>query len=103
MERIKSIETLLQEYRNELEDGNCGIEDKVYDLEAELDQLLDQYSYQADFEYTRSTAELDLLKSIKKDLLEMKAEFDFYDEETELNMMFPNRDDDDFDEDSSVW
>lgn len=94
MERIKNIEALLQEYRNELEEENYDIEDKVYDLEAELDQLLDQYSYQDDFEYTQSTAELDLLKSIKKNLLEMKSEFDFYDEEGELNMMFPNRDDD---------
>lgn len=33
----------------------------------------------------------------------MKQEFDFYDEESELDMMFPNRHDDDFDEDEESW
>ena len=32
-----------------------------------------------------------------------KKEFDFYDEEATLDMMFPNRHDDDFDEDDMSY
>ena len=41
----------------------------------------------------------EILKKIKR----IKAEYDFYDEEAELDMMFPDRHDEDFDNDSMPY
>jgi hypothetical protein len=47
--------------------------------------------------------QINQLKKLQKKLSIIKSENDFYDEETELDMMFPDRHDDDFDEDSRSY
>ena len=43
------------------------------------------------------------LQRLQKKVTQIKRDNDFYDQEAELDMMFPNRHDDDFDEDSMSY
>jgi hypothetical protein len=74
----------------ELENNNFEVEEQLYDLEEQATDSLG-------FTYDREHAMIEqLLKKIKS----AKLEYDLYDEEAELDNMFPDRHDDDFDEDS---
>lgn len=77
-------------FYDELENDNHEVEQEVIDLEEEVNDAL---------HYTFGT-ENEKLRELAMKIKNMKQEFDFYDEEAELNMMFPNRHDDDFDEDN---
>ncbi|MFO7862678.1 MAG: hypothetical protein R6U85_01640 [Salinivirgaceae bacterium] len=68
-------------------------EDAVYEIEQEIDE---KFNFLSDF-HPEEIGKLD--KRIKH----IKEEHDFYDEEAVLDMMFPNRHDDDFDEDSMSY
>lgn len=85
-------ETYLRLYE-ELENDNFDVEQDVLDLEQEAIDALD---YTVDKEHQKISQ---LLLKIKS----MKEEFVFYNEESELDMMFPDRHDDDFDEDSMSY
>lgn len=76
--------------KQELENDNFEVEQEVLDPESKV-----QEEYEMTFGKEQKELEA-LLKKIKS----MKKEYDFYDEGTKLDNMFPNRHDDDFDEDS---
>lgn len=66
-------------------------EQLLYDLEEDLYSAFDQA-----FEEN----EIEKLKKLEKRIKAFKKENEFFNEEDELDMMFPDRHDDDFDEDS---
>lgn len=69
------------------------LQSEVYELDSEVDNYLD---IAQEFEFSQ-------LKKLKKRILLIKKGNDFFDAESELDMMFPNRYDDDFDEDSMSY
>lgn len=81
----------LDKLREELENGNYDAEQAVNDLQEKIEIALEESFSNGD----KSSYE-ELIKEIEA----MKKEFDFYDREGELDMMFPNRYDDDFDDES---
>ena len=69
------------------------IESDIYELEDELtDNMQSCYP-----------EEIHLFERLQKRINRIKKENDFYDAEAELDMMFPNRYDEDFDEDSMSY
>lgn len=99
MEEINELRELFHHIYEELSNDNYEAEEQVADLEEKIDLLTDEYAYQDDYDFQGERKESDALKKLKNDIQKMKREFDFYDEEAELDMMFPNRHNDDFDED----
>ena len=81
----------LDRYREELDNENYEVQEDVLDLEMKLNEEI-QLRYDAE--------EAAPYEKVLRELKALKQEFDFYDEEGELDMMFPERHDDDFDEDS---
>ncbi|WP_294287231.1 hypothetical protein [uncultured Chryseobacterium sp.] len=81
----------LDKLREELENGNYDAEQAVNELHEKIEIALEQSFDKGDKSFYE-----ELIKEIEA----MKKEFDFYDSEGELDMMFPNRADDDFDDDS---
>ena len=90
MNEIEKFEQELERLYAELENGNYDAEEKVLELEEKVKLRLD---------YAHSTEEK-RIKTLLQKIVAMKKEFDFYDQEGELDMMFPDRHDDDFDEDN---
>ena len=80
----------LDRFREEQENENYDIEQDVLDLEMQLNDEI-QLRYDAE--------EAAPYEKVLRELKTLKEEFNFYDEEGELVMMFPDRHDDDFDED----
>ena len=91
METWEFYQEQLDQYREALENDNYEIEQDVVDLEMKLEEEIQQCFEEEDAEP---------YKKVLRELKALKREFDFYDEEGELDMMFPNRHDEDFDEDS---
>lgn len=85
----------LQELRKQLDEYDNDAEEKVLDIQNELYQNFDK-SFMRHGEYQ-------LYNKIIKEIEHIKKEYNFYDPEAELDWMFPNRYDDDFDEDSMSW
>ena len=77
----------------ELENNNFEAEEQMNELE---ENVRNAYEFSQGKE---QSAFLGLLKKIKS----AKQEFDFFDSDAELDSMFPNRNDDDFDEDSMSY
>jgi len=90
MKRIDELNENYERLYQELENDNYEVEPEVYDLEQEVEEEL----------YLAQGKEHQALKTLLKKIKSMKEEFDLYDEEAERDNMFPNRNDDDFDEDS---
>lgn len=90
MNEIEKLEQELEILYAELENGNYDAEEKVLELEEKVKLTLD---------YAHSREEK-RIKTLLQKIVAMKKEFDFYDQEGELDMMFPDRHDDDFDEDN---
>lgn len=91
MEHWEVYQDELDRYREELDNENYEVREDVLDLEMKLNEEI-QLRYEP-----KDAAPYE---KVLRDLKALKQEFDFYDEEGELDMMFPNRHDDDFDEDS---
>lgn len=91
METAEFYQEELDRYRQELENDNYGVEQEVLDLELQLKNEIDRLYDEEDSEP---------FEKVLRELKELKEEFDFYDAEGELYMMFPDRHDKDFDEDS---
>lgn len=70
-----------------------SLQSDVYELESDVDNYLD----------ISQEFELSQLQKLKKRILHIKKENYFFDAEGELDTMFPNRHDDDFDEDSMSY
>lgn len=81
----------LDRFREELENENYDVEQDVLDLEMQLNDEIERLYAEEDSEP---------YEKVLRELKALKEEFNFYDAEGELDMMFPNRHDDDFDEDS---
>lgn len=94
-ERVESIENKFDEYGLDVfnTDENESLESEVYKLESEIENYLNIVE----------GVQLSQLEKLKKRILHIKQKNDFYDAEGELDMMFPNRHDDDFDEDSMSY
>ena len=103
MKEINELRDLHNHYYNELENGNWDVEEQVYELENKINELLDEYSYQNEYDYNGSQKEFRALNKLRREVKTLKKDFDFYDAEAELNMMFPDRHDEDFDEDSMSY
>jgi predicted nucleic acid-binding Zn-ribbon protein len=94
MGTIKDYKEELERYKEELENGNDDVEQDVVDLEMKIEQEIQEM---AEYEDTKP------FHKLLKELKSLKREFDFYDEDSELDRMFPDRHDEDFDEDSMSY
>jgi len=101
-EEINKLTTKIELIENKFEELNFenlnneeieNLESEVYELESEIDNNLD---IAQGFQFSQ-------LQKLKKRILHIKKENDFFDAESELDTMFPNRYDDDFDEDSMSY
>jgi len=93
METYERLHVAYLKFFDELENGNYEVEQDVIDLEQEVKDAL---------EYT-SGKEHQKLSELSMEINRIKKEFDFYDEEAELDMMFPDRDEEGFDPDSMSY
>jgi hypothetical protein len=101
-EEIKKLTEKVESIENEYDgrdldnfdtDKNESLESEVYELESEIDNYFDVVE----------GAQFSQLEKLRKRILYIKQENNFYDAEDELDMMFPNRHADDFDEDSMSY
>ena len=90
---MKNLKKRFFEIRKTFENGEYE-EQLIYDLEEDMHQAYDLAHKDKEF------YELD---GLGKQIKDFKKEFDFYDAEAELDTMFPDRHDDDFDEDQMSW
>src|SRR5690606_23915914 len=90
---IKALKARFEELKEAFEDGEDDHQ-LVYDFEEQL-----QEAQQMAFKET----DISQLKKLDKELKEFKREYDFYDKESELDRMFPDRHEEGFDEDSMSW
>ena len=81
----------LDRFREELENENYDVEQDVLDLEMQLNDEIERLYAEEDSEP---------YEKVLRELKALKEEFDFYDAEGERDMLYPNRHDEDFDEDS---
>ncbi len=72
---------------------------KVCDIEREVVDAIEMGEAMG----TRGETPIPKLRGLLKLIKQIKVDYDFYDEEGELDMMFPNRHDEDFDEDSMSY
>jgi hypothetical protein len=87
--RLDELEILISNPDSEEE-----IEERFYFIKAKIDEFQD---------YPFREKEEQLLRKMSKKLNQIKNDLDLYDEEAELDMMFPNRHDDDFDSYSNMF
>lgn len=94
-DRIEVVERQFDEFSyNEIGSEQYEkAEKEVYSIE---DEILDYIHNTEEIEFTQFAKLQERINNIKR-------ENDFYDEEANLDMMFPNRYDDDFDEDSMSY
>jgi septation ring formation regulator EzrA len=88
LERLQALLTEIEDQIDDIESDE--LEERVLDLEEEINAAIEQC-----FE-----EEVEAYKKLQKRVKAIKKEHDFYDEEAELDMMFPDRHDEDFDPDS---
>jgi hypothetical protein len=111
---IHNLAQRIEDVEMKFETSDCDeydkLEEEVYRIEEELAMLLDRsdnVDCNTDLFNNKRLNMLDKehsqLERLSKRILSLKKEYDFYDEEAELDMMFPNRHDDDFDEDSMSY
>ena len=81
----------LDRFREELENENYDVEQDVLDLELQLNDEIERLYAEEDSEP---------YEKVLRELKALKEEFNFYDAEGERDMLYPNRHDEDFDEDS---
>ena len=81
----------LDRFREELENANYEVEQHVLDLEMQLNDEIERLYAEEDSEP---------YEKVLRELKALKEEFNFYDAEGERDMLYPNRHDEDFDEDS---
>jgi len=90
---IKEFKEKFAEIEEEVDDADFNeLEEKVYKLEEEISEAMGDIP-----------GEENALRNLLKKIARFKKENDFYDADAELDRMFPNRNDDDFDEDSMSY
>ena len=91
---IKEFKERFAEIEEKVDDIDINeLEEKVYKLEEDISEVIG----------SGMPSEENALSSLIKKIARFKKENDFYDPEAELNRMFPNRGDDDFDEESTSY
>ncbi|WP_276166454.1 hypothetical protein [Zobellia alginiliquefaciens] len=92
-EEIQTLKARFLEIENIFEEGN---EDHqlIYDLEEKIQEVFHQVFKEEDEKQ---------INKLDKLVKEFKQENDFYDAEGELDSMFPDRHDEDFDDDSMSY
>ena len=93
MNTIEKLNTRFLEIKEAFENGEDD-EQLVYDFEEKIQDAYHQF-----FE----EKEVMQLEKLDKQVKAFKRENDFYDAETELDHMFPDRHEERFDEDSMSW
>lgn len=98
--RFNDVEELVEKQEDDFEDKVFQLEE---DVQFEIEMLQDEIN-RLDIDNIGDLDEiLSKYENIAKRIKILKSENDFYDEEGELDNMFPNRYDDDFDEDSMSY
>ena len=89
---IKALIARLEEIENEFDEADYDSEDfdNLEDEVLEIEEELGSFSYDDNYA---------LMSKAEKIIAKIKRDNDFYDSEENLDMMFPDRDDEDFDED----
>ena len=104
---VEELEERFNEVEEFVENQEDDFEDKVFQLEEDVQyeiEMLQDHINGLDFDKTEALEEvLSKYENIAKKIKILKSENDFYDEDAELDRMFPNRYDDDFDEDSMSY
>jgi tetrahydromethanopterin S-methyltransferase subunit G len=98
-EEIATITQKLNEIEEKFEVDNIEV-DEHQDLESEVLKMEREI---LDHLYIAQGIQFSQLNKLQKRIHRIKEENEFYDEDSTLDMMFPNRDDDDFDEDSMSY
>lgn len=93
MDTIEKLNSRFLELTEAFENGEDD-EQLVYDFEEIIQDAYHQFDEDND---------IDQLEKLQKKVKAFKREYDFYDADVELDRMFPNRNDDDFDEDQMTW
>ena len=93
---IKALIARLEEIENEFDEADYDSEDfdNLEDEVLEIEEELGSFSYDDNYA---------LMSKAEKIIAKIKRDNDFYDSEENLDMMFPDRDDEDFDEDSMSY
>lgn len=94
-ERLEFIENRFEDFETEDigSDEYNELEEEVYEIEREISEYIG----------VSRDSQASQLQRLQKKVTQIKRDNDFYDQEAELDMMFPNRHDDDFDEDSMSY
>lgn len=103
MSRIHELNERFENLFSELANGNYEAEQDVFDLEREVAEEMEFETARIKEVPDKLGVNLFELKSLLKKINQMKIEFDFYDEEAELDRMFSDRHEADFDEDSMSY
>jgi hypothetical protein len=90
---MKTIDLLKKNFLEIKEAFENGEDDEqlVYDLDEEIQDAYDEFYEEK---------EINQLNKLNKEFKVFKREYNFYDEEAELDRMFPDRHEEGFDEDS---
>ena len=86
MEELKALEKKLQNIEEALDGFTAGAEEMLYEFE---DSIVIEMDMTHDPKYVKG------LKKIYKNVQAIKKTYDFYDEDTILDYMFPNGQDED--------
>ncbi len=91
---IKELKERFDKIEEEVDEIDVNeLEEIVYKLEEDISEVIG----------SGMPNEENSLRSLLKKIAFFKKENDFYDADAELDRMFPNRNDDDFDEDSMSY
>jgi hypothetical protein len=93
MDTFNELNAEFERIHHELENDNYEAEDQMIELEEKAREAVD---------FTDGI-ESKKLRNLLGKIKMAKNEFDFFDADAELDNMFPNRHDDDFDEDSMSY
>ena len=104
---VEELENRFNKVEELVENQEDGFEEKVLQLEEDVQfeiEMLQDHINGLDFDKTEALEEaFSKYENIAKRLKILKSENDFYDEDAEVDRMFPNRYDDDFDESSMSY
>lgn len=92
--RLDHLINSLDEIEGQIPEIELGdLDDKICELEEQIENAYEDIDEEG----------VDILRDLKKRISRIRRESGLYDEETELDMMFPDRHDEDFDEDSMSY
>lgn len=92
MDIVEKLKTKFLEIKGAFEEDEDD-EQLIYDLETEIEEA---------YYHVFDEKGIEQLKMLEKEVQAFKRENDFYDADTTLDFMYPDRQDEDFDEDS-IW